>query len=186
MGINLKSGNPTSRLPRRIRTRKILIISAGFAAAFLAAAALHLLDGPPAVQKPDIRNVSGRATACLASDSTTFQASPAAADVWTALRNQGAARNVNVQQLVTPVETDEQAATYLAGLTSRHCNLIVTIGERFNRVAPNVAETNPGTAFTAIESKSDSASSGKVSIETQESFASTLTKTLESLSRPTR
>ncbi|MFF2820996.1 hypothetical protein ACFVT9_36410 [Kitasatospora cineracea] len=134
-------------------TRKQLAIAAvlAFAAGIAALAwALTPATGPHA-KALTIDNASGRPTACFAGDPDSYRSSPSAADAWTALQRAGTARGANVQQLIVPTADQTQADSFLASLRSRHCSLIIVIGDRFSTAAESAANKSPEINFIALD-----------------------------------
>ncbi|MFC8450242.1 hypothetical protein [Kitasatospora sp. NPDC057223] len=97
-------------------------------------------------------DVSGRATACLATDTATATTTDAVPEIWAAMQAAGSESATNVQQLITPAVDADQAEPHLAGLLSQHCDLIVTVGPAFGLAVPKLALLVPAVRFTAIAS----------------------------------
>ncbi|MDH6129784.1 hypothetical protein [Kitasatospora sp. GP82] len=64
---------------------------------------------------------------------------------------QQSANGKNVQRLVAPATDPVQAEPLLAGLISRHCDLVVTVGQPFGHAIGEISKASPQTEFTAID-----------------------------------
>ncbi|WP_329579397.1 hypothetical protein OG500_11455 [Kitasatospora sp. NBC_01250] len=141
------------RSPFRPRTYLIAGGCAGAAAVTVSMVILlqprHHISAPPKVVANDY---SGRATACLATDTTTAGKSKDVAKIWAAMQSAGTQGGKNVQQVIQPATTAEQAQPYLAGLVSQRCDLIVTVGPTFGQAIQAIAKAAPAAQFTAVDS----------------------------------
>ncbi|GAB2699216.1 hypothetical protein [Kitasatospora kifunensis] len=140
------------RIPRRHRARYITGACAGIAAAITAVVLLQPAHHAPAPPKVVANDFSGRATACLATDTTTAGKGDNVTKIWTSMQSAGSRSGKNVQQLIQPATSADQAQPYLAGLISQHCDLIVTVGPAFGQAIPALAKADPAARFTAVDS----------------------------------
>lgn len=126
----------------------------------LVAAVLVLTDpfadtsSPPA--KVVAADLSGRPTACLATDTSTAGRGTEVRDLWAVMQSAAAHRSINVQQLVMPASSTKQARPYLAGLLNQHCQLIVTIGTPFGEAVRALAGANAQSRFDVVQSPAGS------------------------------
>ncbi|WP_428315876.1 hypothetical protein [Kitasatospora sp. LaBMicrA B282] len=137
------------------------------------------MSPPPKVVAADY---SGRATACLASDTATAGASNEVQQVWSAMQHASAGKNV--QQLIQPVSNADQALPYLGSLISQHCDLIVTIGPAFGQAVPTTAKAVPTARFTAVDSTLTSTPPG-VTLLTGAQASDQVPQQIEALQRDT-
>jgi basic membrane protein A len=143
------------RLMPRLKTtpRRWLALAIVGAAAIAGIALLLRPTMDSGTQRPPhvtAANVSGRATACLATDSGTAASDDVVAHVWSSMQSSGTGKNI--QQLIQPAANATQAEPYLGGLVNQHCDLIVTIGPAFGQAIATVAKAAPDTRFTAVDS----------------------------------
>ncbi|MET9182881.1 hypothetical protein ABZX88_32410 [Kitasatospora aureofaciens] len=109
-------------------------------------------DGTPRATAAKANDVSGRATACLATDSASSTGGDTVTGIWSAMQSAGAQHGTNVQQVIEPATTAEQAAPHLAGLLVQHCDLIVTIGAPFGQATTGIASAAPSVPIIAVDS----------------------------------
>jgi hypothetical protein len=109
--------------------------------------ATHHVPQPSAVKAAD---VSGHRVACLAGASADTAGNPDTEAVWTAMQEAAAGKPLNMQRLVVPLTTADQAGSYLSGLAAQHCDLIVSIGPDFASAIPIVTRSSPHTQFIAV------------------------------------
>ncbi len=98
-----------------------------------------------------VADVSGRPTACLASDSAPSSAATAS-HLWSVMRHAVSGEHVNVQQIQVPIARGGNAEPYLAGLVNQRCDLVVTIGEPFGQAVSELLRTSRRGQFLAVDS----------------------------------
>ncbi|MGW2372170.1 MULTISPECIES: type 1 periplasmic-binding domain-containing protein [Kitasatospora] len=133
--------------------RTLVVSSLGVAAA--AAVLGYVLftgDDTPRTSATKANDVSGRATACLAADSASSTGGDTVTGIWSAMQTAGTQHGTNVQQMIEPATTAEQAAPHLAGLLVQHCDLIVTVGAPFGRATTGIASAAPSVPIIAVDS----------------------------------
>ncbi|MER7672374.1 hypothetical protein ABTY61_28475 [Kitasatospora sp. NPDC096128] len=144
--------------PRLRPGRPILVVSAlGATAAAVLGYVLFTGHGTPRTTSAKANDVSGRATACLAADSASATGGDTVAGIWSAMQSAGTQHSTNVQRMIEPATTTEQAAPHLAGLLVQHCDLIVTVGAPFGQAAPGIASAASSVPIIAVDSTLSSA-----------------------------
>jgi len=139
----------TARLRRALGLTTALV-AAGAGIAMLLTSGNDDPAGRQAAVTPS--NIAGRRTACLAGDTTEAAARTDTGAIWSAMQDASHQRQLNVQQLLVPAPTPDQALPYLAGLSAQHCDLVVTIGPAFGQALETAAKANPRTQFVAVTS----------------------------------
>ncbi|MGW2255694.1 BMP family ABC transporter substrate-binding protein [Kitasatospora sp. NPDC001660] len=109
-------------------------------------------------------NVAGRRTACLTGDATEAAKRTDTSAIWSALQDASRQHRLNVQQLLVPAATTDQALPYLAGLSAQHCDLVVAIGPTFTQALETAAKANPQTQFVAVTTDGQSTPGGVVTV----------------------
>ncbi|WP_189920251.1 BMP family ABC transporter substrate-binding protein [Kitasatospora xanthocidica] len=117
---------------------------------------------PAAAVSPS--NISGLRTACLTGDAAEAASRTDTSIIWAALQDAARQRQLNVQQLLVPAATTDQALPYLAGLSAQHCDLVVSIGPAFTQASKAAAADNPRTRFIAVATDGQPAVDGVVTI----------------------
>ena len=161
-------------LTRQFRNRRslsIIALLAGVLAAGTAILLFHPGDRSAIPPKVVANDVSGRATACLATDTATANKSDQVAKIWSAVQAAGAQSGKNVEQLIKPATDSGQATPYLAGLVSQRCDLIITIGPAFGQAVPTLAKADPAIRFTAVDSSLTTAPPGVTVAPTDQAVA---------------
>ncbi|MCX4745895.1 hypothetical protein OG455_10220 [Kitasatospora sp. NBC_01287] len=155
---------------RRHSARGLTALAATIAATVTAAALLWPGHHSAAPHQPRVivADVSGRATACLASDSATAARTSEVAQVWTAMQTAGTQGTKNIQQLIEPAANATQAQPYLASLITQHCDLIITVGPAFGQAVPALAKADPTVRFTAVDSSLTSSPADVTLVEPQQ------------------
>ncbi|MCG6499795.1 hypothetical protein [Kitasatospora sp. A2-31] len=118
--------------------------------------------GLPAVISPS--NIAGRRTACLTGDATEAARHSDTSAIWSALQDASQQNDLNVQQLLVPATTADQALPYLAGLAAQHCDLVVAIGPTFNQALETASKANPHTRFVAVTTDGQPAPGGVATV----------------------
>ncbi|MEV4558400.1 hypothetical protein AB0K51_15615 [Kitasatospora sp. NPDC049285] len=157
------------KFPASRRARVILIATAVTCVAAFTVLLLVYGEGQPKhPPKVVANNVSGRPTVCLASDSATATKSATVAKVWAAIQDAAKPNAENAQQLTMPVSDPAQAQSYLAGLISQRCTLIVTVGAPFGQAIAPLAKLVPTIQFTAVEPTSSTTIAGATVVTADE------------------
>lgn len=143
-------------MPTRPPLSRRILLTASFGTAVVATAVgLALFAGGGKRATPltvKANDVSVRATACLATDSTTAAGNDTVAKIWSAMQAAGAQHERNVQQMVEPATNAEQAGPHLASLVVQRCDLIVTVGVPFGQASTGIASAAPSVRITAVDS----------------------------------
>ncbi|AUY53618.1 hypothetical protein [Streptomyces sp. CB01881] len=116
----------------------------------------------PAAVKPS--NIAGRRTACLTGDATEAAGRTDTSLIWSALQDASQQDQLNVQQLLVPAATVDQALPYLSGLSAQRCDLVVSIGPTFTQALEAAAKANPHTRFVAVTTDGQPAPGGVVTV----------------------
>ncbi|MFJ7279397.1 hypothetical protein [Kitasatospora sp. NPDC098663] len=95
-------------------------------------------------------NIAGRRTACLTGDASEAASRTDTSAIWTALQEASQQHQLNIQQLLVPAPTADQALPYLAGLAAQHCDLVVAVGPAFGQALNAAAKANPHASFVAV------------------------------------
>ncbi|MGA5821504.1 hypothetical protein ACPC54_26985 [Kitasatospora sp. NPDC094028] len=167
----------------RLRPGRRTLLIASLVVAAAATALGYVLftgDGTPRATAANANDVSGRATACLAADSTSSTGSDTVTGIWSAMQSAGAQHSTNVQQMIEPATTAEQAAPHLAGLLAQHCDLIVTVGAPFGQATTRIASAAPSVPIIAVDSTL-SASPANVTVLAGPDAAARITERIGSL-----
>ncbi|MFF7633638.1 hypothetical protein ACFZB9_10870 [Kitasatospora sp. NPDC008050] len=82
------------------------------------------------------------------------------AEIWAAMQSAGTRSGKNVQQVIQPAGSAEQAQPYLAGLISQRCDLIVTVGSAFGQAVPALAKADPAARFVTVDASLTGAPGG--------------------------
>jgi basic membrane protein A len=172
------------RIPRRHRARYVTGACVGIAAAITAVVLLQPAHHTPAPPKVVANDFSGRATACLATDTATAGKTDNVTKVWTSMQSAGNRSGKNIQQLIQPATSADQAQPYLAGLISQRCDLIVTVGPTFGQAIPALAKADPAARFTAIDSAISSPPPG-VTLLTSDQAVSAIGQQVQALQHAT-
>ncbi|MEY9876204.1 hypothetical protein ABH931_005714 [Streptacidiphilus sp. MAP12-33] len=98
-----------------------------------------------------VADVSGRPTACLASDSNPSNGATVT-HLWSLMRHAVSGERVNAQQIQVPIPRGENAGPYLAGLVNQHCDLVVTVGKPFGQAIDNMPRSPGKAQFIAVDS----------------------------------
>ncbi|MFF9647207.1 type 1 periplasmic-binding domain-containing protein [Kitasatospora aureofaciens] len=117
--------------------------------------------GPAAISPS---NIAGRRTACLTGDATEAAKRTDTSPIWAALQDASQHSKLNVQQLLVPAATPDQALPYLSGLSAQHCDLVVSVGPTFTQALESAAKANPRTQFVAVTDDGQPAPSGVATI----------------------
>ena len=136
--------------PGQYRRRVGFLATSGAVLAAICATAMLLVSHSPYPAKVIANDLSGRPTACLATDSQTASKDADVAQTWAAMLNGVKGLGINVQRLILPAKTPSQARPYLAGLIQQHCTLVVTVGTPFGQAIPADQKLAPQTQFIAI------------------------------------
>ncbi|MFE3874195.1 hypothetical protein ACFXPX_07320 [Kitasatospora sp. NPDC059146] len=173
-------------MPLRLRPRRpALVVSVlGIATAAVLGCLLFTSNSSPRATAAKADDVSGRASACLAADSASSTGGGTVAGIWSAMQSAGTQHGTNVQQMIEPATTAEQAAPHLAGLLVQHCDLIVTVGAPFGRATTGLASAAPSVPIIAVDSMLSS-SPANVTLLTGSDAAARIAERVNSLQRHT-
>ncbi|MFD5464831.1 hypothetical protein ACFWIQ_18690 [Kitasatospora sp. NPDC127059] len=171
--------SPRPRPGRRTLAIAALLLAT---AAALLGYALFADDGAPNPAATKANDVSGRATACLAADSASSTGSGTVTGIWSAMQSAGTQHGTNVQQMIEPATTADQAAPHLAELLVQHCDLIVTVGVPFGQAVPGIASAAPSVPIIAVDSTL-SASAANITLLAGSDATTRITDRISSLRR---